>query len=120
MPRRPETEPTPFSKAVTAAIRRLKADRRISNADITEKTGLSGNYIAERLRDEKSFTLSDMELLGEYFGFEPGQFLVDAAAPSNVTPFPRRNDSGYLDDAAHEQGLDTAAGTDETQADEYE
>lgn len=117
MPRRPEPAPTPFSKAVTASIRRLRADLRLSIADIAEATGLSGNYVAERLRDEKSFTLSDMEALGDFFGFEPGQFLVDAAAEtSNVTPFRGRNDSGYLDDAVHE--LDTAAGTDETQAED--
>ena len=76
---------------------------------------MSGNYIAERLRDEKSFTLSDMEQLGEFFGFEPGAFLVEAAA-SNVTRLRPRNVSGYTEDALH--GLDTAAGTDETQAEE--
>lgn len=116
VPRVPESEPTAFSKAVTAAIRRLKADRRASNADIAAKTTLSANYIAERLRDEKSFTLSDMEELGDFFGFEPGAFLVQAApTPSNVREL-RPNVGGYVDDALH--GLDTAAGTDETQADE--
>jgi hypothetical protein len=76
---------------------------------------MSTNYIAERLRDEKSFTLSDIEELGGVFGFEPAAFLAGVAT-SNVIPLRVPNVGGYLDDALH--GIDTAAGTDETQADE--
>jgi transcriptional regulator with XRE-family HTH domain len=122
VPRRPESEPTAFSKAATAAVRRLKADKRISNADISAATGMSTNYIAERLRDEKSFTLNDIELVADFFGIDATDFLIDAraASRSNVTELRPRNDSGYVDDALKEQGYETAAGSDETQADEFE
>ena len=118
MPRIPEPAPTAFAIAASAAIRRLKADNRVSNAEISDKTGLSTNYIAERLRDEKSFTLSDIELLAKFFRLDPTALLVEAARPiATVTPIGKRtNDSGFLDDSVH--GLDTAAGKDETQADE--
>lgn len=42
---------------------------------------------------------------------------VSDEALANVTEL-RPNDSGFLDDAIHDEGLDTAAGSDETQADD--
>ena len=105
---------------MTSAIRRLQADRRISTAEIARGTNLSANYLNERLRDEKSFTLTDMEELGQFFGFDATEFMVEAnASRSNVTEL-RPNVGGYLDDAIKDQGYATAAGTDETQADEDE
>jgi transcriptional regulator with XRE-family HTH domain len=79
VPRRPESEPSPYAKAATTAIRRLLADRRLAAADIARGTDLSANYLGERLRDEKAFTLSDIEQIAAFFDLDPAAFLVEVA-----------------------------------------
>lgn len=115
VPRRAEPQPSEYARAVSAAIRRMRDDRGESNAEIARRTTLSANYIAERLRDLKSFTLTDIELLGEHFGFDPADFLgavqVGAARPV-------RRVGGPVGAAGHHRGTGEpiAAGDDDTQA----
>lgn len=104
---------------MAVAISARQSAARISIADIARGTTMSANYLAERLRHEKSFTLTDIETLGEFFGFDAAEFLgaIDADAPSaRVTPMRRRTDVG-----AGSQNSDTdlpyAAGDDDSQAD---
>lgn len=90
------------------------AHRRISNAEIARETNLSATYIAERLRDEKSFTLTDMEELARFFGFDATEFLVEAnAVRTNVTEL-RPRVGGSVDDGGTDQEQ-WAAGSDRTE-----
>lgn len=91
-------------------------ERGWSIRELAANSEKSANYLAIRFRGEASFTLNDIDDLAVILGFDAGDFLASVqVTPSNVTPL-RPNDGGYLDDAVH--GLDTAAGTDETQADD--
>lgn len=51
----------------------------MSQADIARGTDLSANYLGERLRDEKAFTLSDVEQIAEFFDLEPDTFLIEVS-----------------------------------------
>jgi transcriptional regulator with XRE-family HTH domain len=78
VPTKREQPPTPFSvraaRVVKARIDRLG----VSNAAVARKSGLSQNYLNERLREEKSFTLSDVERLATYFEITPAQLMLEA------------------------------------------
>lgn len=53
---------TPFARAVSAEIRAVLAARRLTLRELAIGAGFkSHNYIAIRLRDEKPFTLDDVE-----------------------------------------------------------
>jgi transcriptional regulator with XRE-family HTH domain len=77
VPRSPEPAPSPFARAASAAIRRLLGELRYSQAALSRGTSLGETYIAERLRDEKSFTLSDIEEISGFLGIDPEEFLLD-------------------------------------------
>ncbi len=116
MPRTPEQQPGPWSLAVTQAIRKIIDERGISIRELASMSEKSSNYLSIRFRGEASFTLNDIDDLAVILGFDAGEFLASVTVPAGkVTPI-RPNDGGYLDDAVRE--LDTAAGTDETQAED--
>lgn len=78
VPTNKEQPPTPYSRATSAAIR-ARIDRLgVSNAAVARKSGLSANYLNERLRDEKSFTLSDIDMLATYFEIAPARLMREA------------------------------------------
>lgn len=115
VPRRPEPAPSEYARAVTAAIRELQRARGLSIAEISRGTGHSPNYLAERLRDEKSFTLTDVERLGVCLGFDAAEFLGAIRVPGEVIAIARRRGVG----AAVQDRLDgesAAAGDDDTLA----
>lgn len=57
----PEGTKTIFARAVAAEIRAELAAQRISGNQLAKLVGLSQNYVATRLRDEKPFTLDDID-----------------------------------------------------------
>jgi transcriptional regulator with XRE-family HTH domain len=116
MPRQAEQEPGPWSRAVAAAIKRVIDDRGMSIRELAQSTEKSSNYLAVRFRGEASFTLNDIDDLSIVLGFDAGEFLASVNVNRGEVIQLRPDVSGYLDDALH--GIDTAAGTDETQADE--
>lgn len=78
MPTTPEQPPTPFAIQTTRAIK-ARVDRLgVSNAAVARKAGFSPNYLNERFREEKSFTLSDIERLANYFEITPAQLMREA------------------------------------------
>lgn len=121
--RKPQPAPAAFAREVSSAIRRELGDRKMSNRELGRQAGLSEKYLRDRLNDVASFSLTDVAAICRVWGADPGEFLADPRKPllrppaGNVTPL-RPNDGGFIDDALKDQGLDTAAGSDETQADD--
>jgi len=81
-----EPKPTPFSLETARAIKARIDHLGVSNAAVARRTGLSANYLNERLREEKSFTLSDVERLASYFGVEPGALMRSVLNPDVSAP----------------------------------
>lgn len=58
----PRGTQTPFGRAISAEIRAIMAARRVTGRELALAAGFSShNYLAIRLRDEKPFTLDDLE-----------------------------------------------------------
>ena len=65
MKTRREGTQTIFARSVSAEIRARMAAIRMSGAQVAAKAGMSQNYFATRLRDEKPFTLDDLDKIVE-------------------------------------------------------
>lgn len=79
MPLFPDGARSPLARAVSAEIRSLMAARRVTGRTLAQAIGLkSHNYLAIRLRDEKAFTLDDIELIAAYFSKDPAELIADA------------------------------------------
>jgi transcriptional regulator with XRE-family HTH domain len=61
MPSGSQPLPGPLAKAVSAQVRTLMAEHRITAQALAEKAGLSRSYLGKRLRDESSLTVNDIE-----------------------------------------------------------
>lgn len=69
----------PFARAVTAELRARMAAERITLRDFAAKAGFkSHNYLAIRLRDEKPFTLDDVDLVAAFFDESGAEFIAAA------------------------------------------
>jgi len=55
--------PGPLARAVSAQVRALMAERRMTAQALAEAAGLSRSYLGKRLRDESSFTVNDIEAI---------------------------------------------------------
>lgn len=70
---------TPFARAVTAEVRSLMGAHNITGRSLSERIpGRSNNYVAERLRDEKPFSVDDLAAIAAAFGVTPAQLVTDA------------------------------------------
>lgn len=71
-----------IARCVSAEVRARLAALRISQREFAERGGwTSHNYVAIRLRDEKPFTLDDVEMILSVFSDgieEPHKFIKDA------------------------------------------
>ena len=68
-----------LQRCVSAAFRAEIAAQRSSGKELASKVGRSQNYVATRLRDEKPFTLDDVEAIcDELFVDDPERVIVDA------------------------------------------
>lgn len=113
MPKSSAGPSTPFSRRVSQAIERLRIDAGVTQAQLFKDAGMSQNYFYVRLRGELPFNTNDISALAEALDLDPMSILREASRPGSIDG---SNVVGYLDDAVH--GLDAAAGTDETQADD--
>lgn len=52
-----------LSRCVSAEVRARMAARRLSGKSLAAMVGMSQNYLATRLRDEKPFSLDDLDAL---------------------------------------------------------
>lgn len=94
MGRQAEAGPGDFAQAVAREFRREAGDRRMSGRAVATAIGKSEKYVRDRLNDQLSFTLNDVELFARYIGYSPEEFVARIErdlAPSNVTQLPRRD-----------------------------
>lgn len=114
---------TPFGRAVVNAIEAARVAEGLTKVALIERSGVPANTFHTRMRGEKPFNTNEIEKLAAALNRDPLLLLREAASSvdsgAKVTPI-RPNDGGYIDDALKEQGYETAAGSDETQADEFE
>lgn len=61
---------------VSAEVRAIMASRRITGLAFAPKIGVSQNYLAKRLRDERPFTITDIERIAKEFELDPSEFLA--------------------------------------------
>ena len=75
----PEGTRTAFARAVAAEVRARIAAVRTTQRELAAGAGFaSHNYLAIRLRDEKPFTLDDIDMLCAYWEIDPIPFLQAA------------------------------------------
>lgn len=69
--------PGPLAKAVSAQVRALMAERRITAQALAEKAKLSRSYLGKRLRDESSLTVNDIDAICEALGVDLEDFAAE-------------------------------------------
>lgn len=75
----PDGTRSPFARAIAAEVRALLAVRRVGLRPFASEAGFdSHNYVAIRLRDEKPFTLDDVDRICGYFEEDPIEFVARA------------------------------------------
>lgn len=75
----PEGTQSPLARAVAAEVRGRLAAQRVTLREFAAEAGFnSHNYVAIRLRDEKPFTVDDVERISRYFDEDPVPFLKAA------------------------------------------
>jgi transcriptional regulator with XRE-family HTH domain len=114
-------ELSPFSWRVIDQIQKLIGERGLTDVQVLKSAGMPRNTFYAKMRGDSAMTTEDIDKLAQALSVEPELILRNASRGhlSVVPPLDPDlpgNVGGYLDDALH--GLDTAAGTDETQADE--
>ena len=68
-----------FARAVSAEVRAAMAVRRMTIRAFATGAGFSShNYLAIRLRDEKPFTLDDIDMICRYLDEDPVAFMKRA------------------------------------------
>ena len=67
-----------LGRCVAAEIRSQMAARRISGKQLADLIGVSQNYLATRLRDEKPLSLDDVWSIAEVLGEDVDEFVSDA------------------------------------------
>jgi len=65
-----QPEPSPLARAFSSRVRIVMADKRVTAQALAEATGISRSYLGKRLRDEASFTLTDVEMISNALGLE--------------------------------------------------
>jgi transcriptional regulator with XRE-family HTH domain len=60
-----QPSPGPLARAISAEIRTIMAERRLTAQALAELAGLSRSYLGKRLRDEASLTSNDIEAICE-------------------------------------------------------
>ena len=69
--------PGPLARAVSAQVRALMAERRMTAQDLAKKARLSRSYLGKRLRDESSLTVNDIDAICEALGVELEVFAAE-------------------------------------------
>lgn len=109
----------PRDQATTAAIRAHMTRQKISGNVLAAKIGVSQNYLATRLRDEKSFKLSDIETICAALNIQimdlvyESTLLMDASGPDLVQRDNRSNStaSGVRDQESDDAQQEEQSGT---------
>lgn len=75
---------TGFAKQFANYLERARAHHGYSIDALAKKLEMSKNYVAERLRGEKPFTVQDLELAAKAFGTTPDELAVRISLPEAV------------------------------------
>lgn len=70
MPSGKQPVPGPLARAFSAHVRQVIERDGISHEALAKATGVSRNYVGKRLRDELSFTLTDVEEISKALGLK--------------------------------------------------
>ena len=70
MPAGKQPEPSPFARAFSSRVRVVMAQQRVTVQALADRVGVSRSYLGARLRDELSFTLTDVEAISKALGME--------------------------------------------------
>lgn len=65
-----ELEPSPFARAFSSRVRVVMAQQRVTAQELATRVGVSRSYMGKRLRDEASFTLTDVEAISKALGMD--------------------------------------------------
>lgn len=90
-----------LARCVSAELRARLAAKRISGKTFSAKVGMSQNYFATRLRDEKPFTLDDINqivLVLEDLNEEPADFILTAYRRHGEDVWMQADDYPYKED----------------------
>jgi transcriptional regulator with XRE-family HTH domain len=74
---------------VSAEVRSVMGNLRISGLRLSQGVGVSQNYLSKRLRDELPFTIDDIELIAGVLGVDyetlvlPAAHSYDGSGPKN-------------------------------------
>lgn len=75
----PSGTKSPFARMIAAEVRARIAAARMGQRELASDAGFaSHNYLAIRLRDERPFTLDDVEQLCTFYEEEPKHFIETA------------------------------------------
>lgn len=58
-----QPKPGPLARAISAEVRAIMAERRITAQALAESAGLKRSYLGKRLRDEASLSANDIEAI---------------------------------------------------------
>lgn len=65
-----EPPPSALARAFSSRVRIAMADQRVTAQALAKLTGVSRSYVGTRLRDEASFTLTDVEAISKALGLQ--------------------------------------------------
>jgi transcriptional regulator with XRE-family HTH domain len=110
----------PISMAVSAELRAALARKGWNVQRFAAISGLPLSTLHKTFKGQRVVDVEDVFAICEFLDADPADIIhaADMATRPHIASVTelRFNVSGYVDDALH--GIDTAAGTDETQADE--
>lgn len=78
MPSGSQPSPGPLARALSAEVRSLLAERRMTAVALADKTGISRSYLGKRLRDEAQLTSNDLEAICEALDMDLLEFAREA------------------------------------------
>jgi transcriptional regulator with XRE-family HTH domain len=78
-----------YARMVSAEVRRVLGDKRVSGNYLARELNVSQNYLSKRLRDQLPFTLNDVERIAGVLGMEFEELVLPAATAYDRKKSPR-------------------------------
>lgn len=69
-----------YARMVSAEVRRVMGDKRVSGNYLARELNVSQNYLSKRLRNQLPFTLNDIERIAAVLDMDFDELVVPAAA----------------------------------------
>ena len=86
MSKQPVGTPDVFARAVSAEVRAEMGRQNVSARELARRVKRSGPYVQDRLNENKTFNLNDLEVISGALGLTPSEFIdrVIKNAPNAV------------------------------------